>query len=234
MLQTLNAMLALFDQPRYLEIGLGEGLSFHGVQATLRVGVDPQPAFDVDAARLSHPEAIYHKTTSDVFFGNYSGPLFDVVYIDGLHTSEQTLRDLINVLSVTRDNSIIIIDDVGPNSYASSLPRMEDTHRLKIMLGDPDLAWMGDVYRLVYFIDTFMQRYTYASPIGGNPQLVMWRQTRASTQERTLQQVGCVDFMSFMMEQDILRKAPLEEIVARAKQAGAGDGDRAPSAAEQA
>ncbi len=36
--------------------------------------------------------------TSDDFFRQYQGPLFDLIFIDGLHLSEQVLTDIRNSL----------------------------------------------------------------------------------------------------------------------------------------
>jgi predicted O-methyltransferase YrrM len=68
-------------------------------------------------------KVIYHKTISDIYFGELasSDEKFDVIVLDGLHTFEQTLRDLLNSEAYLKPNGVVIIDDVMPNSYQASL-----------------------------------------------------------------------------------------------------------------
>jgi hypothetical protein len=90
----LQGLLALFAAPSYLEIGVSKGVTFHRIQARRKVAVDPRFRFDVAAARKENPSASYHEVPSDVYFGTIVDPgeRFDVIYLDGLHTAEQTLR----------------------------------------------------------------------------------------------------------------------------------------------
>ena len=223
-IETIQTFLDLFESPSYLEIGVSEGLTLHGLRARRKVGVDPAFKFDLETARRRNLNTHYHAVPSDDFFAGYNGAPFDVAYIDGLHTSEQTLRDLMNVVANTHASSIIIIDDVFPDSYASSLPDNLQSIALKAALGDPGLAWMGDVYRLIYFVATFMQAYSYASPPSDNARLVMWRQVRPAVPRRTIAEVGAVDFATLCKDRSVLNARPLGEIVAMARAAGAGDG----------
>jgi hypothetical protein len=222
-IETIQACLDIFRKPRYLEIGVQDGHTFHGVVADSKIAVDPTFRFDVRKARAQNPNAEYHAVPSDKFFSGYDKAAFDVVFIDGLHTAEQTLRDLLNAVSHTRPNSLIIVDDVFPDSYASSLPDEPLAFRLKKVLNDPGPAWMGDVYKLVFFIETFMQQYSFATPITGNPQLVLWRGARSDIPARTLSDIAFADFAQIQLEQGRLRRHSLASVIAAARLAGAGD-----------
>ncbi len=58
---------------------------------------------------------------------------FDVIYLDGLHTFEQTLRDLLNALTLVADAGVIILDDVLPSSFAALLTDMEQVFTIRSM-----------------------------------------------------------------------------------------------------
>ncbi len=122
--RAVNFLLSLYEEPRYLEIGIAKGETFHNVKATLKVAVDPKFGFDHVEAQRTNPGTTYHEVTSDVYFGKYieATETFDVIYLDGLHTFEQTLRDLNNALEHLEPRGVILIDDVRPHTYVASLP----------------------------------------------------------------------------------------------------------------
>ena len=54
--------------------------------------------------------------TSDEFFTNHRSH-FDLVFIDGLHTHEQSLRDVANALcSLSGSDSVIVMNDCIPST----------------------------------------------------------------------------------------------------------------------
>lgn len=91
----VQAVLSLYPDPHYLEVGVSRGATFHAVEAAQKVAVDPSFRFDIEAAAAEHPGATYFALTSDAYFGDVAGTgtRFDVIYLDGMHTVEQTLRD---------------------------------------------------------------------------------------------------------------------------------------------
>jgi hypothetical protein len=115
--QVLQAILDLYREPQYLEIGVSRGDTFHALRAHRKVAVDPRFRFDVVEARQQHPEVHYYPVTSDAYFASIVAPSdrFDVIYLDGLHTSDQTLRDLLNAICYLTHDGTIIIDDVVPD-----------------------------------------------------------------------------------------------------------------------
>jgi hypothetical protein len=89
---------------RYLEIGVRRTADcFDGVSADVKIGVDPDP----------HSGAT-HAMTSDEFFATYSGPQFDLVFIDGDHHHAQAWRDCINSLDQLAPDGQIVIHDSRP------------------------------------------------------------------------------------------------------------------------
>ena len=213
----VQAVLNLFDAPDYLEVGVNKGVTFNKVTAATKVGVDPKFLFDFDAVAKEVPGTSFHETTSDDYFGRIAGlkTAFDVIYLDGLHTSEQTVRDLINSISFLKQNGVIIIDDVFPCSYVASLPNRRETRLIRQASGDTAGAWMGDVYRLVFFVETFCQQFSYATVNNNHGQLVVWRESRTDVPQRTLTDIGEKAYKDMFLEKDSFRFASLEEILKR-------------------
>src|SRR5437867_1023406 len=98
--ETLARLLALYEAPSYLEIGVNRGETFRTVEAARKVGVDPNFLFDT-AAEAVPRRVTFHPVSSDRYFaGPHGGDRFNVIFLDGLHTFEQTLRDLLNATAV--------------------------------------------------------------------------------------------------------------------------------------
>jgi hypothetical protein len=213
--RVVQSVLDLFDAPDYLEIGVNKGMTFNALKAATKVAVDPKFLFDFNAVAAEVPGTSFHETTSDDFFGRIAarGAGFDVIYLDGLHTAEQTIRDLINAISFLKPNGVIIIDDVFPCSYVASLPDRHETRVIRKATGDTLGAWMGDVYRLVFFVETFCQQFNYCTVNNNHGQLVMWREPRESVPLRTLTEVGEKAYKNIFLEKETFRFASIEQIL---------------------
>lgn len=213
----VQGVLNLFADPSYLEIGVNKGMTFNALKAARKVAVDPKFLFDTEAVAAQDPSCAFHEITSDDYFGRIAdrGDPFDVIYLDGLHTSEQTIRDLINAISFLKRDGVIVIDDVFPSSYVAALPDRHHTRVIRKATGDTAGAWMGDVYRLVFFVETFCQQFSYATVNNNHGQLVMWQEPRPRVIERTLTQVGEMDYKDLFLEKDSLNFSPLDQILER-------------------
>lgn len=213
--EVVQGILSLFESPRYLEVGVNKGETFHKVSAHEKVAVDPKFLFDLDIARTQQGSATYHEVTSDEYFGSLvsSQERFDVIYLDGLHTSEQTLRDFINAMTFLRDDGIIIIDDVRPPSYVASIPDRRTFNRVREYVGSASKSWMGDVFRLVYFIETFAQQFSYRIVSDNHGQAIVWKSARRTVPRRTISEVGCKKFEDMVTEHTAFPLLPFEEIL---------------------
>ena len=89
---------------KYLEIGMGPGLNFLAIECENKTCVDPTPTVPVT----------YTMTSDDFFLQNEEK--FDIVFIDGLHWSEQVYKDIINSLNILNDGGFIICHDMNPHS----------------------------------------------------------------------------------------------------------------------
>lgn len=140
----------------YLELGVFDGLNFFRVAAPRKVAVDPVFAFSArDRLRWvlknrSNLRASYHQTTSDDFFANVARPEnFDVIFIDGLHTYAQALRDVTNALHRLSRRGIIVMHDCNPPHVAAALPAPSiDDARAAGVPGWTN-EWCGDVWKAV-------------------------------------------------------------------------------------
>lgn len=210
----IEGFLALHENPTYLEIGVDTGVTFHALHCGRKIAVDPHFKFRPGE---SSEAVVYHEVPSDDYFGNLirNGERFQVIYIDGLHTMEQTLRDLLNAIEYLADDGVIIIDDVVPSSFSASLPSLADVEFVRtVMPTETDMSYMGDVYRVVFFVQTFMQSWSYATIAENHGQLVMWRSRRAAVTDRTVEAVARMDLVTMYREYAGFDRKPLADIVA--------------------
>jgi hypothetical protein len=120
----INYLIGLYGYSTYLEIGVDNGMNFERVNCSYKVGVDPSNNYD----------KITFNITSDEFFAQ-NKETFDIVFIDGLHLSEQVVKDIQNSLDVLNPRGTIIMHDCLPNSeFAQSRERLGD-------------HWNGDVWK---------------------------------------------------------------------------------------
>ena len=140
----LNKFICTRAYTSYLELGVGRGVSFGGVYCARKVGVDP--------AADSH--ATVHLTSDAFFAGNRDK--FDVVFIDGLHRSEQVLRDINNALAVLNPGGVVLLHDCLPITAHMASDSQHDGE------------WCGDVYRAAawYFAHSPYRCYTVDADYG--------------------------------------------------------------------
>lgn len=213
----VNQLLQLFNEPRYLEIGVNRGETFFAIRAKEKIAVDPVFLFDVAAAREADKSASFYEVTSDAYFSDVIDPSekFDVIYLDGLHTFEQTLRDLTNAMRYLTPKGVVLIDDVVPTNYHASLPRQSDAMRVKAAVHSEDNSWMGDTYKLVFFIHTFFPSLNYRTITDNHGQTVVWRarQVRRSFKDVSVAEIGNLEFLDVISNPDIFEKAELVTIL---------------------
>ena len=218
----VQSFLDLYATPSYLEIGVNQGETFQALTARRKVAVDPKFLFAASNVISPTQSVEYHEVPSDRYFGSIATPLdrFDVVYVDGLHTFEQTLRDVLNAIAVLKPGGAVIVDDVIPSSYHAALPDLGVAVGVREFLGraDPAVAldgsWMGDVFKIPFFVETFLQAFSYATVAENHGQMVMWREPRAAVVERGAEAVARLEFKDTVGARHAFRLRPLAEIVA--------------------
>lgn len=210
----MRQLCGLYDDARYLEVGVWRGATFDKVPAARKVAVDPVFKLDPPVADRDEPGSEFHEVTSDEYFAGLVGrdEQFDVVFLDGLHVYEQTLRDLMNTLDHLQPQGVVVVDDTRPPTHLTSLPDREEYFAVRDYTGESDKRWMGDIYKLVWFVETFCPHLTYRTIADNHGQTVLWRKPRTDYPRRSLRQVADLTFEQMVVERDVLQLRPWREI----------------------
>jgi SAM-dependent methyltransferase len=120
----VNVLVSKKQDPAYLEIGCQSNDLFDSVPCQQKTGVDPAAGGTV-------------RETSDAFFEKNT-QLFDVVFIDGLHTYEQVRRDVVNAIRFLKPGGFIALHDMLPGSWIEHhVPRICE-------------EWTGDTWKVAF------------------------------------------------------------------------------------
>lgn len=110
---------------KYLEIGMGPGINFNDIVCDYKICVDPTPTVPVTFT-----------LTSDDFF-DQNEETFDIIFIDGLHWSEQVYKDITNSLKILNEGGYIICHDMNPHlEFIQRYPQPK-----------VESEWTGDCWR---------------------------------------------------------------------------------------
>jgi Methyltransferase domain len=140
---------------RYLEIGVNNGDSFFPIEIAHKVAVDPSFAFSPErklewiAKNQCNGTAEYIDATSDDFFANAPIEKFDVAFIDGLHTYEQSLQDVLNTLDNLNENGVIVMHDCKPPHVPAACPAPSLQAAIDMNVPGWDGIWCGDVWKTI-------------------------------------------------------------------------------------
>jgi len=120
----VRLFVARYGYQSYLEIGSKKGDTFKQINCPVKHGVDPIGGI------ATHP------VTSDKFFADLTADvLYDIIFIDGLHESEQVKRDIGNSLEHLAPGGTIVMHDCCPRNEAEQAqPRSQG-------------IWTGDVWK---------------------------------------------------------------------------------------
>lgn len=174
----INTLVEKLSYKTYLEIGVALGETFLNAKIETKRAVDPNFRFDYRSVETQNVR--FYEIPSDEYFSHHvKQEKFDLVFLDGLHTFEQTFRDFCNALTATHDRSIIIIDDTIPSDVYSSWPNQAEAVRFRAESGGKGGAWHGDVFKTVFAIHDFFPTLSYLTiNTEGNPQTLIWREPR--------------------------------------------------------
>jgi hypothetical protein len=127
----INYLIDKYKLINYLEIGVFKGENIRKINASHKDGVDP----GVEGHII--PEVNYPVTSDDFFqlIKDHKEIKYDIIFIDGLHHSEQVTKDIHNSLNHLVDGGFIIMHDCNPISYdAQQIPR-------------ETIVWNGDTWK---------------------------------------------------------------------------------------
>ena len=157
----------------YLEIGIENGLTLESVKAHSKTGVDPNPKV---FSSLLTPRTAIDVSESDKFF-QHNRKKFEFIYIDGLHTFEQALRDLLHSMDNLVPKGIILLDDTVPSDKWSALPDQQDAYRARQHESkSDDTSWHGDVFRVVTLVSSWNIDFLHFATVTDlqNPKTLFW------------------------------------------------------------
>ena len=165
----LNSYLLERKESSYLEIGVRNGENYFAIDAHRKFGVDPNYFFAKRALmrswlRRNNWTQKMFRCTSDYFFLKQANRIcskqkFDLIFVDGMHTYEQSLMDAINGLRFLKPDGIIVFHDCNPWSKESAEPT--------IPLGK--VSWNGDVWKTICHFrrhSDFFECFTYEADEG--------------------------------------------------------------------
>lgn len=128
--QLINKIIKERNYTSYLEIGVQNGYCFNQIECEVKLAVDP-----VWTDRITEFEMM----DSDTFFKANSNT-FDIVFIDGLHHSDQVLADLVNSASILNPGGTILLHDMLPTSEVTQrVPRASK-------------EWYGDCWKVGHIL----------------------------------------------------------------------------------
>ena len=134
----INIIQKTIDKQKYsnyLEIGCDNDENFSKVIIKNKIGVDPLKGGTL-------------RMTSDEFFRE-NKKKFDLIFLDGLHTYEQTIKDIDNSLKFINTNGVILIHDCLPKKIWNQIvPRIYG-------------HWNGDVWKAIVHSRTYDHADTY-------------------------------------------------------------------------
>lgn len=137
---------------KYLEIGCDKDENFSKIKIKNKVGVDPLRGGTI-------------RTTSDEFFKK-NKEKYDLIFLDGLHTYHQTIKDINNSLRNLNSNGIIIIHDCLPKKIWNQIvPRIYG-------------HWNGDVWKAIVESRTYEYIDTYTCVADHGLGIILKRENR--------------------------------------------------------
>lgn len=102
-LDIIKYLIKKINAKKFLEIGVHQGYIIDNIDCEYKVGVDPNV----------NTRATIFKTSDEFFETNSEN--FDVIFIDGLHHSDQVFRDINNALDCLNHNGYIVCHDMNPH-----------------------------------------------------------------------------------------------------------------------
>ena len=169
----INLLLsAMGGRVNYLEIGTQFGLTLEAVECQTKTGVDPNPKFSTKSIPAN--VKVFSQDSNSLFANCPLSESWNLIFLDGLHEFNQTLRDFENSIKFLASGGLIIIDDVLPDDRYSALPVQAQCNLERKLNGVNRRTWHGDVFKLVFLLSRYRENfdfYTFIYP--GNPQTIV-------------------------------------------------------------
>lgn len=156
---------------KYLEIGIAHGYTFEAVRTDYKIGVDPFPKSRIK--KQTSRMKIDNRNSDDFFASNSQS--FDFIFVDGMHTFEQSYTDLINSLNSITSRGVVLVDDVIPGDKYSAMPDIALCNKERMKDGEELETWSGDVFKSIIMLKDLHPNIEIRTIISPNhPQSLVW------------------------------------------------------------
>jgi hypothetical protein len=139
----------------YLEIGVGKFECFNEMKVKTKIAVDPILNVLSSQVREYHAKKSIYLIphTSNYFFEHYKlDEGLDLVFVDGLHTYQQSLMDINNSLRNLNEKGVIVVHDCLPTNAAAAYPATSYSHVSSLNLNGWTGEWCGDVWKSICYL----------------------------------------------------------------------------------
>lgn len=213
----INELSKALQAERYLEIGVLVGNTFLNVEMNHKVAVDTHFQFDYHA--FENEGTSFCQATSDEYFSIHNaGEKFDIIYLDGLHTFEQTFRDFLSTLLCSHEKTVWILDDTVPSDVYSTCPTQMEAHTLRKNKGGGDnMVWQGDIFKMAFAVHDFFPMLSYATVTEMHtPQTVVWRSPRKDFKPHfnSMNTLASLTYLDFLRYPNLMNYATDENTLA--------------------
>lgn len=113
----INYFVKLVEAQYYLEIGVrNPRKNFDKIACANKFSVDPGVEFEDNPVDFKMTSALFFEKLKSDQLKIKAQAKFDVIFIDGLHISDQAERDILNSIEFLSENGVIIMHDCNPPS----------------------------------------------------------------------------------------------------------------------
>ena len=188
--EIINRIINFKNYKSYLEIGCAEDVTFSKVKVLDKTGVDPVSGGT-------------HRMTSDSFFQSNKRK-YGLIFIDGLHTYQQTAKDIKNSLECLCDKGIILLHDCLPSKIWNQLTPIMHAR------------WNGDVWKAIVETRTRVNIDTYTIVADQGLGLIIKRDNR-NLLDKKINNFKNLKFKDYYNKQDLymnkINHEDLEKII---------------------
>lgn len=215
-LKLLQELVDTNGYTNFLEIGTHKGKTLLPLRCKYKTAVDPafriSPSFFLKHL-YENPRNLrnhYFMMTSDKFFNQKKSYLkkkgnMDLIFIDGLHTFEASLKDVLNSLSWLDSEGAIVIHDCFPPSEAAATPALSLKEAAGMNIPGWAGTWCGDVWKTVVYLKRKYSEALEIKVLNSDMGLGIIQVKHSSTLDRDLDPI-VFNSVNAMDYRDLLRK----------------------------
>lgn len=141
----INSIIKQNGFKNYLEIGVCDpSICFDKINCENKDSVDPGVEYSVNPVTYPFTSDEFFKLLGNGELDKIYNHKWDVIFIDGLHISEQVLRDVVNSLQHLNPNGYILLHDCNPPDIFHA---REDYY-----VNGQQRPWNGTVWKALYYL----------------------------------------------------------------------------------